>query len=109
MNIGGHPPIPLVQRIVFHFVNFLQFFGSQTSQIYLSDEVSNTPSGDCMKNLCPQEFDVSTTPIGARKPFGVSSSRVMVLIFFMLKMPLEPHCNRHLLANERSRHISSQR
>jgi hypothetical protein len=27
-----------------------------------------------MKNLCPQEVDVSTTPIGAHKPFGFSSS-----------------------------------
>jgi hypothetical protein len=30
MDIGGHPPIPLAQRTVFHFGSFLQFFESQT-------------------------------------------------------------------------------
>jgi hypothetical protein len=63
-----------------------------------------------MQKLRPREVDVSTTPIGAHKPFGFSSSRVRVLDFtFMLKRPLEPHCNNHLLANASSRHISSQR
>jgi hypothetical protein len=32
-----------------------------------------------MKKLCPREVDVSTTTIGAHKPFGVSSSGVRVL------------------------------
>jgi hypothetical protein len=30
-------------------------------------------------------------------------------ILLMLKRPLEPHCNNHLLANASSHHISSQR
>ena len=63
-----------------------------------------------MQKLRPWEVDVPTTPIGARKPIGVSSSGVMVLNFFMLKMPLEPHFKQHhLLVNERNHHISSQR
>jgi hypothetical protein len=50
-------------------------YGSCTSQIDLSDEVSNTPNKDRMQKLRPREVDVSTTPIGAHKPFGLSSSR----------------------------------
>jgi hypothetical protein len=39
-----------------------------------------------MQKLCPREVDVSTTPIGAHKPFGVSSSgRVRVLDFIYVK------------------------
>jgi hypothetical protein len=40
----------------------------------LSNEVSNAPNGDRMQKLCPREVDVSTTPIRAHKPFGISSS-----------------------------------
>jgi hypothetical protein len=32
-----------------------------------------------MKNVCPREVDVSTTPMGAHKPFGVSYSEIRVL------------------------------
>jgi hypothetical protein len=32
-----------------------------------------------MKKLPPWEFDVSTTTVGACKPFGISSFRVRVL------------------------------
>jgi hypothetical protein len=61
-----------------------------------------------MQKLRPSEVDVSTTPIGARKPFGVSSSRLGFWILFMLKRPLEPHCkHHHLLVNEHIHHISS--
>jgi hypothetical protein len=38
-----------------------------------------------MKKLFPGEVDVSTTPIGACKYFGFSSSRVRVLEFFNVK------------------------
>jgi hypothetical protein len=48
-------------------------------RIDLSDEVPSAPNEDCMQKLCPQEVDVLTTPIGAHKPFGVSSSGVRVL------------------------------
>jgi hypothetical protein len=48
-------------------------------QLDLSDEVSSTPNGDRMQKLRPREVDVSTTPIGAHKPFGVSSPGVRVL------------------------------
>jgi hypothetical protein len=37
------------------------------------------------KMLHPREVDVSTTPIGARKPFGFSSSGVRVLDFLYVK------------------------
>jgi hypothetical protein len=38
-----------------------------------------------MQNLCPWEVDVSTTPIRAHKPFGVSSFGVRVLDFIYVK------------------------
>jgi hypothetical protein len=38
-----------------------------------------------MQKLRPWEVDVSTTPIGARKPFGVSSLGVRVLDFLYVK------------------------
>jgi hypothetical protein len=38
-----------------------------------------------MKKLCPWEVDVSTTPIGAHKPFGFSSFGVRVLDFTYVK------------------------
>jgi hypothetical protein len=62
-----------------------------------------------------REVDVLTYPNGAHMTFGTSSPRVrffgclgFLTFLFIVKIPLEPHCN-HLLANERSRHISSQR
>jgi hypothetical protein len=41
-----------------------------------------------MPKLRPWEVDVSTTPIGARKPFGFSSSGVRVLDFPYVKKAL---------------------
>jgi hypothetical protein len=43
------------------------------------DEVSSAPNKVHIQKLCPREVDVSTTPIGAHKPFGVSSPGVRVL------------------------------
>jgi len=50
-----------------------------TPWIDLSDGVSSTPNIDCMQNLHPREVDVSTTPIEAHKPFGISSFGLKVL------------------------------
>ena len=50
-----------------------------TPWLDLSDKVSSTPNEDCMQKLHPREVDVSTTSIGARKPFGFSFSGVRVL------------------------------
>jgi hypothetical protein len=47
--------------------------------VYSSDEVLSAPNKDRMQKLHPCDVDVSTTPIGGHKPFGVSSPRVMVL------------------------------
>jgi hypothetical protein len=54
-----------------------------SSRLDLSDDIFSTPNGDRMKMLCPREFDVSTTPIGAHKPFGISSPRVRVFSFII--------------------------
>jgi hypothetical protein len=83
--------------------------GMCTPHIDLSNELSSAPNGDRMQKLRPREVDVSTTPIGAHKPFGVSSSGLGFWILFMLKRNLEPHCKHHLLVNECIHHISSQR
>jgi hypothetical protein len=45
----------------------------------LSDGVPSTPNIDHMQKLCSGEVEVSTNHIGAHKPFGISSSKVMVL------------------------------
>jgi hypothetical protein len=54
-------------------------------QIYLSNDVSCAPNGDRMQKLHPWEVDVRITPIGACKPFGISSSGVGVLDFIYVK------------------------
>jgi hypothetical protein len=64
-----------------------------TPRLYLSNGVSNTPNKDHMQKLRPREVDVSTTPIGAHKPFGVSSPlglgfwmfRVFSFMFYVKK------------------------
>jgi hypothetical protein len=66
-----------------------------------------------MQKLRPRQIDVPTYPIGAHMNFDTSFPRVRFFLrlgfshlCFMLKIPLETHCNQ-LLANEHSRHISS--
>jgi hypothetical protein len=70
------------------------FFGSTTPRIWpkayfilnkmctpwidIFYKVSSAPNGDLMQKLRRREVDVSTTPIGAHKPFGVSSPGVRV-------------------------------
>jgi hypothetical protein len=61
-----------------------------------------------MQNLRPREVDVSTTPIRPTNLLAFHLPGLGFWILLILKMPLEPHCNDHLLANESSRHISSQ-
>jgi hypothetical protein len=56
-----------------------------SSRLDLSNELSCAPNEDRMQKLRPREVDVSTTPIGAHKPFGVSSSGVRVLDFLYVK------------------------
>jgi hypothetical protein len=50
-----------------------------TPSSYLSNGVLITPNEDRMQKLHPREVDISTTPIRAHKPFGVSSLGVRVL------------------------------
>jgi hypothetical protein len=63
-----------------------------TQKLYFSDRsfqrAMSAPNGDRMQKLHPWEVDVSTTPIGAHKPFGFSSSRVRVLDFTYVKKAL---------------------
>jgi hypothetical protein len=61
---------------------------SCSSWIYLSNELLSAPNGDRMQKLRPWEVDVLTTPIGAHKPFGFSSSGVRVLDFTYVKKAL---------------------
>jgi hypothetical protein len=50
-----------------------------TPRLDLSDGVPSSLNEDCVQKLRPREVDVSTTPIRAQKPFGVSSFGVRVL------------------------------
>jgi len=52
---------------------------SFTSWLDLSNNILSAPNRNRRKKLRPREVDVSTTPIKAHKPFGVSTSRVRVL------------------------------
>jgi hypothetical protein len=58
---------------------FLAFRFCSAYFIYLVSCISSAPNKDRMQNLLPREVDVSTTPIGAHKPFHISSSGVRVL------------------------------
>jgi hypothetical protein len=70
----------------YEFVSNLIFtISSCIPWIDLSNGVSSTPNEDRMQKLHPREVDVSTTPIGAHKPFGFSSSKVRVLDFSYVK------------------------
>ena len=61
---------------------------SCSSRIDLSNELLSAPNEDRMQKLRPWEVDVSTTPIGAHKLFGFSSSGVRVLDFTYVKKAL---------------------
>jgi hypothetical protein len=61
---------------------------SCSSRIDISNELLSAPNGDRMQKLHPWEVDISTTPIGAHKPFGFSSSGVRVLDFTYVKKAL---------------------
>jgi hypothetical protein len=61
------------------FFSCIGLFKMCTPWLDLSDKVSSTPNRDHMQNLRPRKVDISTTPIGAHKPFGVSSFEVRVL------------------------------
>jgi hypothetical protein len=60
-----------------------------------------------MKNLCPREVDVLITPSGPAHLLSFHLLELGFWIFLMLKNPLEPHYNNHILSNEINRHISS--
>jgi hypothetical protein len=83
--------------------------------IDISNDVSYASNGGRMQELRPREVDVLTYPNGVHMTFAASSPKVrffgclgFLTFLFIVKRPLEPHCN-HLLANASSRHIYSQR
>jgi hypothetical protein len=61
---------------------------SCSPRIDLSKELLCAPNRDHMPKLRPWEVDVSTTPIGAHKPFGFLSFEVRVLDFPYVKKAL---------------------
>jgi hypothetical protein len=54
-------------------------------RIDLSNKLLCAPNVDRMQKLRAWEVDVSTTPIGALKPFGISYSGVRVLDFLYVE------------------------
>jgi hypothetical protein len=142
MDIGGHPPIPLAQNIVFHLGSFstvfwvpnfwgrfealndifltfgaqeiAKFFGLGlvemfSSRLDLSNELLCTPNEDRMQNLHPGKLTYQLPPSGPTNLLVFHLLGLGFWIFFMLKSPLEPHCKHHILVNDHSHHISSQR
>jgi hypothetical protein len=73
----------------------------------LSNGVSSAPNEDRMQKLCPGKLTYQLPPSGPANLLDFHLPGLGFWILIMLKMPLEPHCNNHLLANESSRHISS--
>jgi hypothetical protein len=82
---------------------------NRSSWLDLSNDVLSTPNRDRMQKLCPREVDVSTTPSGPANLLDFHLPGLGFWILLMLKRPLEPHCNNHILVNESIHHISSQR
>jgi hypothetical protein len=66
-----------------------------------------------MENVCksyaPGKLTYQLPPSGPTNLLAFHLSGLGFWILLMLKRPLEPHCNNHLLANVSSRHISSHR
>jgi hypothetical protein len=89
--------------------NYFGTIENRSSQLDLSNGVSNTPNEDRMQKIRPWEVDVSTTPIGPANLLAFHLPGLGFCILLMLKRNLEPHCNNHLLANVSICHISSQR
>jgi hypothetical protein len=72
---------------------------------YLSYELSCAPNEYRIPKLRLGEFDTPNYP----KLLAFHLPGLVFCIFFILKMPLEPHFNNHILVNVSSHHISSQR
>jgi hypothetical protein len=62
-------------------LHFLSLAKNCSPWIVLSNELLCALNKDHMQKLCPQEIDISTNHLGARKTFGVPSSRVRILMF----------------------------
>ena len=78
-------------------------------QIYLSNELLCAPNEDHMQNLHHGKLTYQLPPSGLAKILAFHLPGLGFFILLMLKIPLEPHCNNHLLANVSSHHISSHR
>jgi hypothetical protein len=80
-----------------------------SSRLDLSNGVSSAPNRDRMQKLCPGKLTYQLPPSGPANLLDFHLQGLGFWILLMLKRPLEPHCNNHLLANASSHHISSQR
>jgi hypothetical protein len=84
-----------------------------TQKLYSSVDLSNEYRAPQTKIVCksytPGKLTYQLPPSGPANLLDFHLPGLGFWILLMLKRPLEPHCNDHLLANASSHHISSQR
>jgi hypothetical protein len=85
-----------------------------TQKLYFSDisfqrAIEHPKRRSYAKVTTPGELTYQLPPSGPTNLLAFHLPGLWFWILLMLKRPLEPHCNNHLLANASSRHISSQR
>jgi hypothetical protein len=66
-------------------------------------------TGIVCKSYAPGKLAYQLPPLGPANLLDFHLPGLGFWILVMLKIPLEPHCNNHLLSNASSHHISSQR
>jgi hypothetical protein len=82
---------------------------SCSSQIDLSNELSAPQTEIVCKSYAPGKLTYQLPPSGPTNLLAFHLPGLGFWILLMLKRPLEPHCNNHLLTDASSHHISSQR
>jgi hypothetical protein len=80
-----------------------------SSRLDLSNGLSSAPNGNRMKSYAPGKLTYQLPPSGPVNLLDFHLPGLGFWILLMLKRPLEPHCNNHILVNASSHHISSQR
>jgi hypothetical protein len=84
-----------------------------TQKLYFSDisfQRAIEPQTEIVcKSYAPGKLTYQLPPSGPTNLLDFHLPGLGFWILLMLKRPLEPHCNNHLLVNASSHHISSQR
>jgi hypothetical protein len=80
-----------------------------SSHLDLSNDIFYVPNGNRIQSYALGKLMFQLLPSGATNLLVFHLLGLGFWILFMLKIPLDPHCKHHILANEHIHHISSQR